>query len=62
MNKVCDKVCGTCEWHEPEDDRMMDSSISFLNISYFCNYEWSRYYTEYTDYGHTCEDWTERED
>lgn len=43
------ECCGTCEYHRPD------------NGDFLCLNKDSDYYADYTDYGHTCEEYEEKE-
>lgn len=46
-----EKCCGTCRYHVHED----------IDDGWVCVNPRSEYVTEWCDYGHTCEQWEERQ-
>ncbi len=46
------KCCGTCKWYCHED--ISDGCVCVNSDSEFC--------ADWTDYGHCCEEWEERND
>lgn len=47
---MSEKICGECKWHYPAD----------VNGNWCCCNKDSDYYTDFTDYTDTCEEWSER--
>ena len=45
-----EKCCGTCKWHQHED----------ITDGWVCVNADSDYYTDFTDYEHSCEEWEGR--
>lgn len=50
---TCQKCCGTCRWHSCE--------LEAAEKEWVCENFDSRYFSDYTEHGHTCPDWEERE-
>lgn len=50
MGKSEEQCCGTCKWHQYASDD-----------GWVCTNDESEYFTDFTDYDHTCPDWEERE-
>ena len=48
IEKEC---CGTCKYHQYEN----------IRDGYVCCNDSSEYVADWTDYGHYCEEWEERE-
>lgn len=49
-----EEICGKCRYHKP------DSSHGGDIKEWYCNNEDSEYYTDYTEYTDSCEEFEER--
>lgn len=58
-----EKVCGACKWHIMETKIVGAKDIYSVKISsqvvneWFCNNSRSEYYTDFTDYSDTCDEY-----
>ena len=51
---MTEKICGTCGWHSP-------GKLFTDTDEWYCAIPCSDYYSDWTDYNHTCDYWEERE-
>ena len=57
-----DKVCGTCIWHCMQTRELCPNPkvSSAVAVEWFCNNSRSDYYTDFTMYDDTCDEWSDR--
>ena len=60
-----EECCGTCQWHMMQTRIVGAKSIYEAKTSsqvvneWFCNNKRSNYYTDFTDYEDSCDEWEE---
>lgn len=60
---MTNECCGTCMWHLSQTKVigvLTNKASSNVVVEWFCNNKRSDYYTDFTDYDDTCDEWEDR--